>query len=115
MLGIMKRTTLATLVCLVLWSVSGYAQEIPGPQRGLQGRGAEGQYSPQRSQDDRARDIDTNSVRVRRVGCLHKDNGWQRSDDGRLGAAAGGSQSGDVRAPRQRNRRDRAAQSLLLG
>jgi len=30
MLGIMKRTTLATLVCLVLWSVSGYAQEIPG-------------------------------------------------------------------------------------
>src|SRR5438270_11041261 len=29
MLGIMKRTTLATLACLVFWSVSGYAQEIP--------------------------------------------------------------------------------------
>jgi len=30
MLGIMKRMTLATLVCLVFWSVAGYAQEIPG-------------------------------------------------------------------------------------
>src|SRR5438105_8261368 len=29
MLGIMKRTTLATLACLVFWSVSGYAQEMP--------------------------------------------------------------------------------------
>src|SRR5438874_11892656 len=29
MLGIMKRTTLAMLACLVFWSVSGYAQEIP--------------------------------------------------------------------------------------
>jgi len=29
MLGIMKRMPLATLVCLVFWSVSGYAQEIP--------------------------------------------------------------------------------------
>lgn len=29
MLGIMKRMTLAMLACLVFWSVSGYAQEIP--------------------------------------------------------------------------------------
>src|SRR5213080_1208391 len=29
MLGIMKRTTPAMLACLVFWSVSGHAQEIP--------------------------------------------------------------------------------------
>jgi hypothetical protein len=109
-----------TFLCFVH---SSLGQEVPGDYQDVLktsteraiSASVEGQHSTERFEDDSAGISDADAVRIRRLDRLDQGCGRNRPDDGRFGSASGGSQSDHVRATRQRNRRDRTSQPLLLG
>src|SRR5207245_5118923 len=85
------------------------------PERGLQGRRAEGEYSADGFEDLDCRIGNADTVWFWGMGGDGKGLGWERSPHGRPGFAPRRSESGDVSAARPWNRSDGSAQSFLVG